>query len=117
MANKKRNVDVLSVNFRYAEGFEERTVRRMMKFAQMFPDLQILTPLVTKLSWTHFLIVMPLKDELQRELPEPTQRMYSQTIFYIIFEILEFVFELKTGIKKSHVEAWLFCSIVSWMNL
>ena len=49
------------------KGFEERTVRRMMKFAQMFPDLQILTPLVTKLSWTHFLIVMPLKDELQRE--------------------------------------------------
>ena len=50
-----------------SKGFEERTVRRMMKFAQMFPDLQILTPLVTKLSWTHFLIVMPLKDELQRE--------------------------------------------------
>ena len=48
-------------------GFEERTIRRMMKFAQMFPDLQILTPLVTKLSWTHFLMVMPLKDELKRE--------------------------------------------------
>ena len=49
------------------KGFEERTIRRMMKFAQIFPDLQILTPLVTKLSWTHFLIVMPLKDELKRE--------------------------------------------------
>lgn len=49
------------------KGFEERTIRRMMKFAQMFPNLQILTPLVTKLSWTHFLMVMPLKDELQRE--------------------------------------------------
>ena len=49
------------------KGFEERTIRRMMKFAQLFPDLQILTPLVTKLSWTHFLMVMPLKDELQRE--------------------------------------------------
>jgi predicted nuclease of restriction endonuclease-like (RecB) superfamily len=49
------------------KGFEERTIRRMMRFAQMFPDLQILTPLVTKLSWTHFLVVMPLRDELQRE--------------------------------------------------
>ena len=49
------------------KGFEERTIRRMMKFAQMFPDIQIVSPLVSKLSWTHFLIVMPLKDELQRE--------------------------------------------------
>lgn len=50
-----------------SKGFEERTIRRMMQFAQMFPDFQIVSPLVTKLSWTHFLIVMPLKDELQRE--------------------------------------------------
>ena len=49
------------------KGFEERTIRRMMQFAQMFPDIQIVSPLVSKLSWTHFLIVMPLKDELQRE--------------------------------------------------
>ena len=47
------------------KGFEERTIRRMMQFAQMFPDFQIVSPLVSKLSWTHFLIVMPLKDEMQ----------------------------------------------------
>ena len=28
---------------------------------------QIVAPLARKLSWSHFLIVMPLKDELQRE--------------------------------------------------
>ncbi len=39
----------------------------MVQFASLFPDLNILTPLVTKLSWTHFLLVLPLKDELQRE--------------------------------------------------
>ena len=49
------------------KGFEERTIRRMMQFAQMFPDIQIVSPLVSKLSWSHFLIVMPLKDEIQRE--------------------------------------------------
>ena len=49
------------------KGFEERTIRRMMQFAQMFPDIQIVSPLVSKLSWSHFLIVMPLRDELQRE--------------------------------------------------
>lgn len=49
------------------KGFEERTIRRMMQFAQMFPDIQIVSTVLSKLSWSHFLIVMPLKDELQRE--------------------------------------------------
>ena len=50
-----------------ATGFEERTIRRMMQFAQMFPDFQIVSTLMSKLSWSHFLKVMPLKDELRRE--------------------------------------------------
>ena len=50
-----------------SKGFEPRTIRRMMQFASLFPDIKIVTPLVTQLSWSHFLIVMPIKDELQRE--------------------------------------------------
>ena len=50
-----------------SKGFEPRTIRRMMQFASLFPDIEIVTPLVTQLSWSHFLIVMPIKDELQRE--------------------------------------------------
>lgn len=36
-----------------SKGFEIRNVRRMMQFAQQFPDWEIVSPLVTKLSWTH----------------------------------------------------------------
>jgi predicted nuclease of restriction endonuclease-like (RecB) superfamily len=39
----------------------------MMQFAQLFPDFQIVSTLLSKLSWSHFVIVMPIKDELQRE--------------------------------------------------
>lgn len=35
-----------------SKGFEIRNVRRMMQFAQQFPDWEIVSPLVTKLSWT-----------------------------------------------------------------
>ncbi len=49
------------------KGFDERTIRRMMQFAQVFPDFQIVSTLLSKLSWSHFLIVMTLKDALQRE--------------------------------------------------
>ena len=38
-----------------SKGFEKRTIRRMVQFAQEFPDWQIVSPLVSKLSWTHFL--------------------------------------------------------------
>ena len=30
-----------------SKGFEERTIRRMMQFAQVFPDFQIVSPLVS----------------------------------------------------------------------
>ena len=49
------------------KSFELRNIQRMMQFAQTFPDFQIVAPLARKLSWSHFLVVMPIKDELQRE--------------------------------------------------
>ena len=42
------------------KGFELRSIQRMMQFAQLFSDFQIVAPLARKLSWSHFLIVMQL---------------------------------------------------------
>lgn len=44
--------------------FSERNLWRMMQFSSKFPDLQIVTPLVSQLSWSHFLQVMPIEDDL-----------------------------------------------------
>ena len=49
------------------KGFDEKSIRRMMQFATLFPDSQIVAPLARQLWWSHFVEVMPLKDELQRE--------------------------------------------------
>lgn len=49
------------------KGFEKSSITRMMKFSKQFPDKQIVAPLAQQLSWSHFLIVMPIKDELKRE--------------------------------------------------
>ena len=46
--------------------FSERNLWRMMQFSSRFPDLQIVTPLVAQLSWSHFLQVMPIEDDLAR---------------------------------------------------
>lgn len=47
--------------------FSKRNLHRMMQFAEVFPDYQIVTSLMSQLSWTHILQVISLEDRLQRE--------------------------------------------------
>jgi predicted nuclease of restriction endonuclease-like (RecB) superfamily len=49
------------------KGFDEKNVRRMMQFAQEFPDEKIVVTASRQLSWSHFVEILPLKDDLQRE--------------------------------------------------
>lgn len=51
---------------RFGRGFEEKNLRRMIKFAQLYPDAQIVASLARQLSWTHFVILMPLKSQEAR---------------------------------------------------
>jgi predicted nuclease of restriction endonuclease-like (RecB) superfamily len=44
----------------YGKSFEVRNLRRMMQFAEVFPDFEIVSPLVSQLSWTHFTVLMSL---------------------------------------------------------
>lgn len=50
----------------YGRNFTEKNVRRMMQFAEFFPDMQIVVPLARQLSWSHFLVLIPLKNNEQR---------------------------------------------------
>ena len=47
----------------YGKSFEARNLRRMMQFAEVFPDSRIVTPLATQLSWSHFMEVLKLKTQ------------------------------------------------------
>ena len=50
----------------YGRSFEARNLRRMMQFAEVFPDFEIVSPLVSQLSWTHFTILMTLRTHEAR---------------------------------------------------
>ena len=50
----------------YGRGFEAKNLHRMMKFAGLFPDFEIVAPLVRQLSWSHFLMLIPLKSDEAR---------------------------------------------------
>jgi predicted nuclease of restriction endonuclease-like (RecB) superfamily len=47
---------------KYGRSFEARNLRRMMQFAQQFPDIEIVSALATQLSWAHVVEVLPLKS-------------------------------------------------------
>jgi len=51
----------------YGRGFEEKYLRRMMQFSSVFQDETIVVSLIRQLSWTHIIVLLPLKDELQRD--------------------------------------------------
>ena len=49
------------------KGFEPRSIRRMMQFASKFTDERFVSTVSTKLSWSHIIEILPLKDSLQCE--------------------------------------------------
>lgn len=46
---------------KYGKSFSERNLYRMSQFAERFSDFEILTPLASKLSWTHFCELIRVK--------------------------------------------------------
>lgn len=51
----------------YGRGFGEKNLRRMVKFAATFPAEQIVATLSRQLSWSHFVMVLTLKEQMQRD--------------------------------------------------
>lgn len=51
----------------FGRGFEARNLRRMVKFAQAFPDAGIVTTLSAKLSWSHLVAIVALKTSQARQ--------------------------------------------------
>ena len=47
---------------KYGRSFEDKNLRRMMQFTSQFDDEQIVVTLSRQLSWSHFLILLPLKE-------------------------------------------------------
>ena len=58
----------------FGKSFAERNLRRMMQFAENFPTFEIVSPLVSQLSWTHFIVLNSVKN------PEARQFYAQKTI-------------------------------------
>lgn len=50
----------------FGRSYEEKDLRRLIQFAQQFPDEQIVVSLGRQLSWTHFRALLPLRTSETR---------------------------------------------------
>lgn len=51
----------------FGRGFGRRNLFRMIRFAEFFPDPEIVTALRTQLGWTHFRELIAIEDPLKRD--------------------------------------------------
>ena len=51
----------------FGRGFGIRSLFRMVRFAEVFPDIKIVSALRTQLGWTHLRQIIALDDPLKRE--------------------------------------------------
>lgn len=50
----------------YGNGFDKTSLFRMIKFYREFPDNQIVATLSQQLTWSHFVVLLPIEDETKR---------------------------------------------------
>jgi hypothetical protein len=51
----------------YGNSFSEKNIRRMMQFATVFQEKEIVVSLIRQLSWTHLQAIIPIEDPLKRQ--------------------------------------------------
>lgn len=51
----------------YGTGFNRSAISRMISFYQGFPDYEKVATLSQQLTWSHFIEILPIKDELKRD--------------------------------------------------
>ncbi len=50
----------------HGKNFEDKNLRRMLQFADLFEDYEIVVTAAQNLTWSHFILLLPLKDKNAR---------------------------------------------------
>jgi predicted nuclease of restriction endonuclease-like (RecB) superfamily len=87
----------------FGEGFSKRNLFRMIRFAEVFPTEQIVSTLSTQLGWSHFVEIVPLKDELQRDFYAQICRIERWSVRTLRQKISGMLFE-RTALSRKPVE-------------
>ena len=84
----------------YGSGFSVKYLRKMMRFAEVYSDFQIVASLMRQLSWTHFTIIIYLKTDLEREFYAQMCRIENWSVRALRKKIDSMLFERSVISKK-----------------
>jgi len=87
----------------FGEGFAEKNLRRMVQFAETFPDEPIVVTLSRQLGWSHFVAIIALRDDLKRDFYAEMCRIERWSVRTLRQKISGMLFE-RTGLSKKPVE-------------
>ena len=83
----------------YGSGFNARSLYRIMRFAEVFPEPEIVTALRSQLSWTHLREIIALDDPLKRQFYAELCRLERWSTRTLQSKIAGMLFE-RTAIAK-----------------
>ena len=87
----------------YGNNFTEKNLRRMMQFHEVLPDSGNVATLWRQLSWSHFKILIPLNNEIERDFYTQMCRVEKWSVRTLRKKIDSMLFE-RTAISKKPEE-------------
>lgn len=87
----------------YGKGFSARNLARMVQIAERFPDIEIVATLTQQLSWSHFIEIIQIKDQLKRDFYAEMCRIERWSVRTLRDKIQGMLFE-RTAISRKPEE-------------
>jgi hypothetical protein len=83
----------------YGRGYSEKNLRRMVQFAEAFPEQEIVATLSRQLSWSHFSALLPLSQPFQREFYAEMARIEGWSVRTLRARVDSMLYE-RTALSK-----------------
>jgi predicted nuclease of restriction endonuclease-like (RecB) superfamily len=91
------------LSLEYGKGFSEKCIRHTIRFAEAFPDLEIVSTLWRQLGWSHFKEIIYINDPLKRDFYAEMCRQERWSVRTLHEQIGVMLYE-RTGISKKPAE-------------
>ncbi|HEY7153095.1 MAG TPA: PDDEXK nuclease domain-containing protein, partial [Gemmataceae bacterium] len=87
----------------FSNGFSARNLARMIRFAEVFPNREIVSTLSNKLGWSHFVEIIHLPDDLQRDFYAEMCRVERWSVRTLRAKVQSMLFE-RTALSRKPAE-------------
>ena len=89
----------------FGRGFSKQNLARMIRFAEVFPNSEIVSTLSRQLGWSHFIEIIPLDTELKRSFYAEMCRLERWSVRRLREKIGGMLFERTALAKKPELIA------------